>query len=149
MRSSSADPAASVRKALREGSATSIAMEAGRLLEAICDTLSWTFSVSIVRKRADRYTIGDLWPAVRKELRKTNLAETAEEIDRYLLLRNLLGAHVNEWAEGASLTEVRRLGSSVVALLDATYCADCRQWIAPAGRDAWACRCRATVLARV
>lgn len=66
-------------------------MDAGRLLENVCDTLSWTLGVSLTRRRDDRYTIGDLWPPVRKALRKTPVRPTTDEIDRYLHLRNLFG----------------------------------------------------------
>ncbi len=148
LRSSAGDPAGGLRRSLEQGDTVSIAMESGRLLENVCDTLSWTFEVSIRRKQGDRYTLGQLWPPVRKVLRKTSLSDLADSIDVHLHLRNLLGAHYNQWAEGTSLAETRRLGEGVISLFFAVYCTDCQHWISAVGSDAWSCRCSALQLRR-
>jgi hypothetical protein len=102
----------------------------------------------VKRRHGDRYTLGDLWPPIRKELRKTAAAAaTAEEIDRYLHLRDLMGAHYNEWAESASAAEIARLAVAVLALLRTTQCQTCKRWVERSPiRGQWVCRCGATVL---
>jgi hypothetical protein len=121
-------------------------MEAGRLLESICDTLSWTFAVRIHRKQGDRYTLGELWPPVRKALKDSSVARTTDTIDLHLHLRNLLGAHYNSWAESVSLGEARELGRAIAQLLAGVYCVSCRSWIS-GGESEFSCRCGAVVLA--
>jgi hypothetical protein len=145
----SADTAVStaLAAAIASGDTASIAMHAGRLLEQLAGILSWTLPTSVKRRQGDRYTLGDLWPGVFAELRRTTVAPVAAEIDRYLHLRNLLGMHVNDWAAGVSLIEVRRFAENVIALLSAIRCEKCGRWIeASPERRTWVCRCGTTRL---
>lgn len=67
-----------------------IAAISGLFLEKICQELSVSLACSIERKAGDRYTIGDLWPSIKKNLKKTSLHPLLEKIDKSLCIRNLL-----------------------------------------------------------
>lgn len=139
----------SLRRALEGSEPGEIALQAGRLLEQISEVLSWTLRVSVVRREDDKYTLGDLWPPVKKVLSRTEAADAAEEVDRYLHLRNLLGAHPNRWAESASLSETHRFGEGVLGLLAYVWCEQCGRWVerSPA-RETWVCRCGTNFLGK-
>jgi recombinational DNA repair ATPase RecF len=135
----------SLRRALEYADRTMICAQAGVLLEAICDHLSWTLETSVVRKQGDRYTLGDLWPGVRKALRKLGAGAEVDAADMWIHLRNLAGAHYNEWAAALSEYEADQFGSAVLELFAAVHCAKCLTWVA--GRDGtYACRCGETTL---
>jgi hypothetical protein len=146
---SDSDIGAGLRRAIEQRDPVSIAVHAGRLLEQASDTLSWTFPTSVSRRFGDRYTLGDLWPGVFSVLKKTTIAEQAAEVDRYMHLRNILGMHVNAWAEGVSLQEATRFGEGVLSLLDSVWCAECGRWVERSPtRVTWVCRCGARKLSR-
>lgn len=139
----------SLNAALDSGDPSLIAAQAGRLLEQTCDVMSWTFPVSVNRRADDRYTLGDLWPPVAKVMKKTPAKNAAEEVDLFVHLRNMLGAHPNDWAESASLDETTRFGRAVLGLVDHVRCSKCDRWIERSPeRNTWVCRCGATRLAR-
>ncbi|MGE5527121.1 MAG: AAA family ATPase [Methanosarcina sp.] len=147
LRRDSGESGSSLREALEEATPATIAAQAGRLLEQISDVLSWTLVISVKRKPEDRYTLADLWPGVRRVLSKTNAAAICEEIDLYLHLRNLLGAHPNSWAEGASREETQRFAEAVLELLSLSRCSACGRWVerSPVVGE-WVCRCGKTRL---
>lgn len=135
-----------LRDAIRQGATRDICGLAGRILEEICDELSHRLPISVQRRRGDRYTIGDLWPGVRKTLRRSDLADTVEDIDKWLHLRNIIGAHYNAWAEGVTIDEARAFGRAVVTLHEGVHCVTCRRWIASISvggqrTGSWSCRC--------
>ena len=78
------------------GSTADICASAGYLLEYMCEKLSCILSTSIKRKYGDRYTIGDLWPGIYKELKKSLAKNDFSEINDLLYLRNMVGSHYNE-----------------------------------------------------
>lgn len=133
--------------ALESGSHHSVAVEAGRLLEQIADRLSWTLPVAVQRAQGDKYDLGALWPPLLKKLSKTSLKQVVADIDRNILLRNLLGAHYNEWAQSISAADADFFGRAVLSLHSDVFCADCRQWLVPnrAGPP-WACPCGGTTV---
>jgi hypothetical protein len=150
VRATTGDLGRATRKALETGDAAAIAVHAGRLVELLAHELSWTLPISVTRRQDDRYTLGDLWPSVYSKLKKTNAAEPAAEVERYLHLRNILGAHVNPWAQSTSLAEASRFGESALALLAEVRCAECARWVEPSPEKAtYVCRCGATRVARV
>lgn len=100
------DLSANLRWALDQAEPVAIA----RLLEQIADVLSWTMAVRVQRRRGDLYTLDNLWNPVRKKLERTTAAEAAASINRFLHLRNVLGAHANAWAESVSLSEAKEFG---------------------------------------
>jgi hypothetical protein len=118
-----------------------ICSASGLLLEETCAQLSWALPISVQRKRGDKYELGDLWPGVFKVLRKSTISSTAESVDRWLHLRNAVGAHFNEWARSVSLGEARSFGEAVVELLWSVRCDNCYRWIEATSDRTWCCRC--------
>ena len=136
-----------LRQALKTGDSSVIAVLAGQLLEEISNVMSWTLGTSVKRRKDDRYSLGDLWPPVKKVLVRTDAADTATEVDLYQHLRNKAGAHSNPWAKTASLTESRRFGEGVRELLGFVWCSACGRWVEPSPTlDKWECRCGETTL---
>lgn len=106
-----------------------IASQTGLLLERICQNLSMTLNTSISRRFKDRYTIGDLWPGIKKYFKKSSIHDTLESIDKTLYIRNLAGAHYNEWAASLSNSEIIGFAENVNALFHSVYCLNCHSWI--------------------
>ena len=125
---------------LEIGEPSSICSAAGRLLEQACDQLSWRVNASVTRRRGDKYTLGDLWTSIYKVFRRTSLREVCSSIESTYALRNLAGAHYNEWADALSLTETLRFGREVLTFVRAVWCAECSDWVARAKeQDAFRC----------
>lgn len=135
---------------LDRGDICSICSQAGLLLEEICNRLSWILPISVTRRREDKYTLGDLWPGVHKTLRKTESKATADEVDKWMHLRNLVGAHYNEWARSLSNQEAANFGEAVIHLFWQVKCDKCFYWLASSSNknDSWSCRCGQTKLER-
>jgi hypothetical protein len=150
IRSTSYDDFSSLSDALRNGNTAMIAAEAGRLLERVSDILSWSLPVSVSRRPNDLYTLGDLWPAVSSKLRKTSIAPVAEEVDQWLHLRNLLGAHYNEWAGSLSQMDADNFAEAITSLYRSVYCDSCHHWIRGDGFQVrWSCRCGAVAFTSI
>jgi hypothetical protein len=130
-------------EAVEAGQVVNICSQAGLLLEEICDKLSWILPTSVTRRKEDKYTLGDLWPGIYKTLKKTNMKSIIDEIDKRLHLRNLVGAHYNEWAGSVSLQEAESFAEAVLQLFWHVRCNSCFRWIEPLGSQSkhWACRC--------
>ena len=122
-----------LERQMRAADPSGICGSAGRLLEQTCDALSWRLGVSVTRRREDRYTLGDLWPSIHKALRRTDIAALCAAVDQTHGLRNITGAHYNEWAESLTLSEAEQFGNAVLALVGATWCEDCHDWISRSG----------------
>ena len=119
-----------------------ICSQAGLALEEICDTLSINFNTSVQRKKDDKYTIGDLWPGLAKQLKKTEIKDTIEAVETWLHLRNIIGAHFNEWAFSLSLEEAKQFGSSVKELLVSVKCDKCNSWLTTSPAFSfYSCKC--------
>lgn len=134
----------SLIEALASSDLVNICAQSGILLEAICDRLSWTLPVSVMRRKEDKYTLGDLWPSVAKTLKKTTAKIEAEGVDRWLPLRNLVGAHYNEWAISLSLHEAQLFGEAVISLYRKSRCSNCFSWIESKSANSkglWQCKC--------
>ncbi|ASY36989.1 MULTISPECIES: ATP-binding protein [unclassified Streptomyces] len=140
------DPSESLWVALESADPFVVCGIAGRLLEQICDRLSWTIPISVKRKRGDAYTLADLWPGVIKELKRTSCADLLTRVDRWVHLRNAVGAHYNEWAESVTWAEAELFGYAVLEFYDRVHCDSCKQWVRRAGVKEYACRCAARTL---
>ncbi|GAA1195448.1 hypothetical protein GCM10009608_33600 [Pseudonocardia alaniniphila] len=136
----------SMEDALARGDARVTAGTAGLLLEQVCHELSWRLRISVERVQGDRYALGDLWPGIFKVLRKTTLIEHAKKVDLRLSIRNLLGAHYNEWAESISWHDVEQLARGALALYRGTRCLSCHDWVRRGG-VALTCPCGTTQVA--
>ncbi|MCL3861735.1 AAA family ATPase [Actinotalea sp. K2] len=130
--------------ALGAGDPATVCGVAGRLLEQICDRMSWTIPISVQRKRGDAYTLGDLWPGTVKEMKGTTAASAFAEVDRWLHLRNALGAHYNEWAESATWSEAEAFGLGVLDIAARMHCGRCKAWVERRGIRSYQCRCGET-----
>lgn len=133
---------------IERGDSISICAHAGLLLEQVCQNLSWRLPISVTRRQEDKYTLGDLWPGLLKVLKRTSVVEQAVEVDRWIHLRNLAGAHFNEWAQSVSRYEATEIGSSSLNLYSATHCSVCHRWIEQNGNE-WSCRCGKNVVTKV
>ncbi len=134
-----------LKDALETGNSVRICSDAGILLELICNVLSVNLPITIIRRRGDRYNLGDLWPGLRKALRNTEIETEASAIDKLLHLRNLLGSHYNDWARSVSLSEAESFGHSVLRLLEKVRCSYCARFVESVGVSEgwWKCRCGA------
>jgi hypothetical protein len=114
---------------LTQGAPTEvITAMSGRTLEQLADSLSISLGTSITRRQGDKYTLGDLWPGVQKVLRKTedaSIKSAAETVEQFLALRNLAGAHYNEWAESLTYNEASDFSNSVISLWKSVTCPKC------------------------
>ena len=134
-----------LKSALNCGEVYQVCAEAGRLLERVSGLLSFAIPISVTRRKDDKYTLGDLWPGVLKAIKKTSAAEEALEVDRWVNLRNLSGAHYNESASALSRSEARAFGESVLRLCDKVWCTDCArlvEWIRSSTNYVVEIRCR-------
>lgn len=120
---------AQLSASVAEGKAVVAGALSGPTLEFILHQLSWRLETSIVRRQNDQYTIGDIWPSFRKRMKGTEIENICKNLDEYLHIRNLVGAHYNEWAESLSDQEVLTLASQISNLQVATHCNDCLTWI--------------------
>lgn len=115
--------------AIKSKNKTIIASMAGVLLEKICQNLSISLEVSIHRKKDDKYTIGDLWPGIKKIFKKHEITSIIEKIDTLLIIRNLIGAHYNEWAQSLSDQEVEEFAYYIQCFYKKVFCPNCLSWI--------------------
>lgn len=118
-----------IKKALQSNNSRLIAAACGVTLEMICQKLSVSLEISIHRKAEDKYTIGDLWPGIKKAFKKSSISGLVNKIDSLLLIRNILGCHYNEWANSLSDTEVIEFANSIQELYDFCFCEQCGCWI--------------------
>jgi recombinational DNA repair ATPase RecF len=125
--------AASLSDALDRSDMQAAASASGVLLEQICQELSWRLAASVQRRPGDRYTLGDLWPGVKSALRKTSAKPVCDELDQLIVIRNLIGAHYNEWAAAISDADVLRLAAAAQSLYELTFCPTCHTWVARHG----------------
>lgn len=73
------------------------------------------------------------------------LNELLSEVDRELMVRNMMGCHANEWAESMSDEEVKSFANNVLALYEKVYCATCHTWLTTKtcmGKLIAECKCR-------
>ena len=133
-----------LKQAISTGNIRIMASISGLFLEKICQELSVSLRCSIERRPDDRYTIGDLWPSVKKALKKTSLTPLIETIDKALCIRNLLGCHYNQWAESFADNEVMEFATSVQSLYEGCYCSICNCWIEKTNSKSvnYECKCR-------
>ncbi|MEH0446413.1 AAA family ATPase [Streptomyces sp. B21-102] len=113
---------------------------AGYLLEVLSDWLSKSLQTSVTRRHGDKYTLGDTWPGVAKKMRSLGLKSEVDRVDGYMWLRNIHGAHYNEWATGLSIVDARNFGESVLGLWGHVWCESCRQTLGKYG-NVYHCNC--------
>ncbi len=133
-----------LKNMIETGSTADICACAGYLLEYMCEKLSCILATSIKRRYGDRYTIGDLWPGVYKELKKTQGKEVFSELNDLLYLRNMVGSHYNEWSLLLSRAEANDFAKAVLDSYYLVCCPKCGRWIKTIGEisgESFACSC--------
>jgi recombinational DNA repair ATPase RecF len=135
-----------LQKNINSGSINEIISNASILLEKICSNLSFNLPISVTRRKNDKYTLGDLWPGIVKELKKTNIKGTVEKLGRLIYLRNMIGGHYNEWALSLTRNEAVEFALTVLEFYNNIHCNSCGYWIQDvviAGKKiARSCRCK-------
>lgn len=136
----------SLEHALERSDSQATASAIGILMEQIAQELSWRLQVRVIRKREDKYTLADLWNGVRSALKKTELRDVCDDIDKRLVLRNMLGAHYNAWAASVPWNDIQFLGQKSKDLYQAVHCNECGGWIAILSSYHMACQCGKTTV---
>lgn len=120
---------------------------AGRLLEETLQNLCHNLSVSIPYRRGGDYTIDPLWTNFMKSAKSNaefwSAAQKAIcDIDELRMLRNLVGAHWNEWAQQLTPSEADDFCAAVVALRNASYCHKCGDFLERIAQldGVWSCK---------
>lgn len=106
---------------------------AGRCLEQLCDRLSVGLGTSVTRRKEDKYTLGDLWPGVSKAITKMDIGAFSNEVNvlnASQVLRNISGAHYNQWADALSRQEAVDFASAVQDLWRLLTCDVCGSVVA-------------------
>ena len=108
--------------------------------------VSERLDVAVPARFEAKHTIGDLWPPVRKKLKKHGGFRAAhpmlaDELDRNSWVRNACGAHYDEAECPVTPNEVRAFAASLAALFHATFCQDCGTFIAKQDNEDWRCDC--------
>jgi hypothetical protein len=130
-----------LKAALELGDAGALCALAGRLLEQLCDALSWRLAISVHRTRDDKYTLAPLWQGVSKELRRTKLAPLVSAIEDRVDLRNIAGAHYNEWANQLAWSEAAQFARDILELWDECFCQNCWDFVARNDGGSITCQC--------
>jgi len=132
-----------LEEGIEKGQVHFVSSQTGIFLEQICNELSFSLPISVKRRYEDKYTLGDLWPGVYKILRKTNIKEHTDKVEKYLHLRNLIGAHYNSWAYSLSNSELNEFGNSAIELYRKVFCKSCNTWIKNINNEKlWRCKCK-------
>ncbi|TDC08844.1 hypothetical protein E1267_09070 [Nonomuraea longispora] len=117
---------------------------AGQLLESICDQLSWRLQLKIARKKGDRYTLGDLWPAVKERLENSRVNALAQKISTHRGMRNLT-VHADPLSMGLSTADAQSFAQAIIDLYGHVRCGSCSGWIVGGSRSA-SCSCGTTTI---
>lgn len=139
-----------ITKAIQTNNPRLVAAACGVILEMICQKLSTSLNTTIKRKIDDKYTIGDLWPGIKKVLKKSILSKIVENIDSLLLIRNILGCHYNEWAESLSNDEILFFAKNIQDLYDNVFCEKCGCWLTNSLDSSIIaeCKCKSIIVAK-
>jgi len=107
---------------------------AGRVLEETLQNLCNNLNIPVPYRLKGDYTIDPLWNNFMKAARgNAQFFVTAqpalEKIDELRVLRNLVGAHWNEWAQQLTDAEADEFCMAIVELRNAAYCERCGGFI--------------------
>lgn len=125
-------PLRDLETAIDAGSSpVTLAALAGRTLEALAERLSVFLSVSVQRQEGDRYEMRHLWPGVKEKIdasAEPTAKALVDTMDYSTFLRNRVGAHANDWADGLSETEALEAAQRVMDLWRVFLCSTCGQF---------------------
>ena len=142
-----------VREVREQKSAEELAGAAGRFMEGLLKRLTERLQVSIRARFDTKHVLGDLWQPLESALKscvsfKAAHGELIREISGSVWLRNEIGAHDNEEAAPPTDVEVRKFAELLAGLFEATFCTDCKAYIARQDNRDWACNCQSLYYAR-
>jgi hypothetical protein len=122
-------------------------IKAGRLLEQVLQNLCDRLSVAVPFSLRGLYTLDPLWTSFlpRAKKNKEFYAAAGKELDKIEELRglrNLAGAHYNQWANYLTANESKELTRAIVALRGHVYCSKSNQFIKRIGDlgGIWSCK---------
>jgi hypothetical protein len=106
----------------------------GRFLDDLCKELRMAWRLSIRANRDERYSIGEIWPAIQSRCKKyTGLSDAAERVGATTYLRNP-AAHSEAAIKALPRSEVIALVEAVRNFYPAVRCLGCHSFIEPASR---------------
>ena len=116
-------------------------MNCARDFEEFLSIMRYNLSLSIPAKHGDQYTIGEMKDGFFHWLKKNQiehpnpqygveLKQLQQTLDQHLILRNVAGAHYNEWASNLTSEEAKDFITVVKKLTALFKCPTCqRHWV--------------------
>lgn len=126
--------------ALANGTAKEIAVRLMEMLDEWTAEARYAFAVAVPAKVGEQYTLTEIWEPMVKAIKKmgTSLGSdlggaigTLETLIDIPAVRNLLGAHENEFAKEYPRNTMVEIGTAACRLVDALYCSECRSFVQP------------------
>ena len=128
-----------------------VATTSGRLLENAFDHNALLYGLRMPRKPEPRYTLGELYSAVRQVKNwqtshgnhSTEIKPLLAALQPVLPVRNEAGAHYNENGELLADADIVAFGKAALAVLKSLICPDCRGMAEKQDNQQgdWKCRC--------
>jgi hypothetical protein len=131
------DDAEHLRSGLAHAPAYELAVGAGRMLEFLLQEMRFILELSIPAKRGERYEIGQMWPSFYRTVEReypafySATSETLSALDSQWHLRNIQGAHFNNFAANIPRDGAVAFSRRVLDLFDKSYCVQCRKFVQP------------------
>lgn len=109
-------------------------IKAGRLMEQVLQNLCDRLAVAVPFSLRGLYTLDPLWMSFLPRAKKNRefYAAAGQELDKIEELRglrNLAGAHYNQWANYLTANESKELADAIVKLRENVYCSKCNAFI--------------------
>lgn len=134
-----------------------VASQAGKLFENLLEFVSITYKCSVPHLIEPRFTFSQLACAPKKTLKQalktvaleqtddtaTPLGHIYEKLEQAIAVRNLVGAHFNQWAGELSDQDVQDMAELALELADALICQHCGSL--PTSNKSgsyWECSCK-------
>jgi hypothetical protein len=127
-----------LRQAIGGAEPGTVGLLTGKLLEEICNQLTWRIQLPVIRNRDDRYTLGDLWPPVYLRLQDSPADSAIRRVGAQRGLRNLT-AHASPISLNLSSAEASSFANAVLELYGHVRCAQCRSWIKGSNHPSCTC----------
>lgn len=126
--------------ALANGTAKEIAVRVMEMLDEWTAEGRYAFAVAVPAKIGEQYTLTEIWEPMIKAIKGMSKSldsdlggamGTLETLVDVPAVRNLLGAHENEFAKEFPRTTMVEIGTAACRLVDALYCSECRSFVLP------------------
>lgn len=126
--------------ALANGTAKEIAVRLMEMLDEWTAEGRYAFAVAVPAKVGEQYTLTEIWEPMIKAIKGMSKSldsdlggamGTLETLVDVPAVRNLLGAHENEFAKEFPRNTMVEIGTAACRLVDALYCSECRSFVLP------------------